>query len=77
MELVNDPNFEDDFKLFTVKPNGIYYVEAKNGQKSLLAVPAFFDKGFKASILPYINMKDPSFRKDPMEGKIMGTSDIH
>ena len=74
-ELVNDPNFEDDSKLFTVKPNGIYYVEAKNGQKNLLAVPDYFDRGFKASILPYINMKDPSFRKDPMEGKLMGISD--
>lgn len=78
-ELVNDPKFDEtcDFKLFTVKPNGIYYVEAKNGQKSLLAVPDYFDKGFKDSILPYINMKNPSFRKDPMEGKLRGTSDIH
>ena len=80
-ELTNDPKFEEAYdyahcKFFTVKPNGIYYVEAKNGQKSLLVVPDYFDKGFKASILPYINMKDPSFRKDPMEGKLMGHSDI-
>lgn len=80
-ELTNDPKFEEAYdyahcKFFTVKPNGIYYVEAKNGQKSFLVVPDYFDKGFKASILPYINMKDPSFRKDPMEGKLMGHSDI-
>lgn len=76
-ELLNDRNYEWDFKNFTVKPNGIYYVEAKNGQKSLLSVPDFFDQGFKTSILPYISMKDPSFRKDPMEGKIGGLSDLH
>ena len=80
-ELTNDPKFEEAYdyahpKFFTVKPNGIYYVEAKNGQKSLLVVPDYFDKGFKASILPYINIKDPSFRKDPMEGKLMGHSDL-
>lgn len=80
-ELTNDPKFEEAYdyahsKFFTVKPNGIYYVVAKNGQKSLLVVPDYFDKGFKASILPYINMKDPSFRKDPMEGKLKGYSDL-
>ena len=80
-ELTNDPKFEETYdyahsKFFTVKPNGIYYVVAKNGQKSLLVVPDYFDKGFKASILPYINIKDPSFRKDPMEGKLMGHSDL-
>lgn len=76
-DLVNEPNYEWDSKFFTVKPNGIYYVEAKNGQKSLLAVSDFFDQGFRDSILPYINIKDPSFRKDPMEGKIGGLTDLH
>ena len=80
-EIVNDLKFEEDYSnngkygFFTVKPNGIYYVEAKNGQKSLLVVPDFIDLGFKASILPYISMKDPSFRKDSMEGKLRGISD--
>ena len=80
-EIVNDLKFEEDYSnngkygFFTVKPNSIYYVEAKNGQKNLLVVPDYIDLGFKASILPYINMKDPSFRKDPMEGKLRGISD--
>lgn len=74
-DLLNDDNYEGDYKYFTVKPNGIYYVEAKNVRKNLITVPDFFDQGFKTSILPYINMKDPSFRKDPMEGKIGGITD--
>ena len=74
-DLLNDDNYEGDYKYFTVKPNGIYYVEAENVRKNLITVPDFFDQGFKTSILPYINMKDPSFRKDPMEGKIGGITD--
>lgn len=74
-ELVNDPNYDWDYKDFIVEPNGIYYVEAKNVRKNFITVPDYFDRGFRDSILPYINMKDPSFRKDPMEGKIGGITD--
>lgn len=69
----NDPSYSQDVeKFYTVKPDDIFYVETKDGKRKPLVVQDYFDKGFKTSILPYIQLKDPSYRKDPMEGKLDG-----
>ena len=69
----NDPSYSQYVeKFYTVKPDDIFYVETKDGKRKPLVVQDYFDKGFKTSILPYIQLKDPSYRKDPMEGKLDG-----
>jgi lipoprotein len=69
----NDPSYSQDVeKFYTVKPDDIFYIETKDGKRKPLVVQDYFDKGFKTSILPYIQLKDPSYRKDPMEGKLDG-----
>ena len=69
----NDPSYSQDLeKFYTVKPDDIFYIETKDGKRKPLVVQDYFDKGFKTSILPYIQLKDPSYRKDPMEGKLDG-----
>ena len=75
IEFTNDSSYEDkhDFgKYFMVKPEKIYYIRGSDGQKNFLTVPQYFEDGFKASILPYIELKDPSYRQDPMQGQVMG-----
>lgn len=69
----NDPSYSQDVeKFYTVKPDDIFYIETKDGKRKPLVVQDYFDKGFRTSILPYIQLKDPSYRKDPMEGKLDG-----
>ena len=69
----NDPSYSQDVeKFYTVKPDDIFYIETKDGKRKPLVVQDYFDKGFKTSILPYIQLKDPSYRKDPMDGKLDG-----
>lgn len=69
----NDPAYSQYVeKFYTVKPDDIFYVETKDGKRRPLVVQDYFDKGFRTSILPYIQLKDPSYRKDPMEGKLDG-----
>lgn len=69
----NDPSYSQYVeKFYTVKPDDIFYVETKDGKRRPLVVQDYFDKGFRTSILPYIQLKDPSYRKDPMEGKLDG-----
>ena len=62
-------------RYYAVKPGGVYYIQNNNGKKNLIAVPEYFEDGFKASILPYIKLTSPSFRKDPLEGKVLGSTD--
>lgn len=69
----NDPSYSQDVeKFYTVKPDDIFYIETKDRKRKPLVVQDYFDKGFRTSILPYIQLKDPSYRKDPMEGKLDG-----
>lgn len=71
----NDPAYSQYVeKFYTVKPDDIFYIETKDGKRRPLVVQDYFDKGFKTSILPYIQLKDPSYRKDPMEGKLDGNT---
>lgn len=71
----NDPSYSQNVeKFYTVKPDDIFYIETKDGKRRPLVVQDYFDKGFKTSILPYIQLKDPSYRKDPMEGKLDGNT---
>ena len=74
--LTNDPSYGEKHveKFYTVKPDDIFYVETKDGKRRPLVVPDYFDEGFRTSILPYIQLKDPSYRKDPMEGKLDGNT---
>lgn len=77
-ELTNDPKDDDDpnsDKQYVVKPGSFYYIDMPNGDKHFLTVPMYFEKAFKASILPYLKVKDPSFRVDPFEGQIGGTTE--
>lgn len=71
----NDPAYSQYVeKFYTVKPDDIFYIETKDGKRRPLVVQDYFDKGFRTSILPYIQLKDPSYRKDPMEGKLDGNT---
>lgn len=77
-ELTNDPKDDEDpnwDKQYVVKPGSIYYMDMPNGDKHFLTVPAYFEKAFKASILPYLKVKDPSFRVDPFEDQLGGTTE--
>lgn len=70
--------YEGDYsgdKLYIVKPEKIYYIYGSDGQKNFLAIHEFFPDVFKNVILPYTNLKDPSYVRDPFDGKIDGDTD--
>ena len=69
--------YESDYgegrdNLYVVKPEKIYYIYGSDGQKNFLAIHEFFPDVFQNVILPYINLKDPSYVRDPFDGKIEG-----
>ena len=48
------------------------YQEDDEPKRMPVAVPVYFDAGFRADVLPYLKLKNPSFRDDPLKDTNIG-----
>lgn len=52
---------------YVVNPDRYFYAVGEYNKKTLVCVPEYFDAGFKADVLPYLVLEEPSFREDPLK----------
>jgi hypothetical protein len=52
---------------FMVKTDDVFYMLNMSGTNSMVSVPDYFDQAYKDGVLPYIGLKDVSYREDPLK----------
>lgn len=60
---------------YVVNPDRYFYAVWEYGEynkRTLVCVPEYFDAGFKADVLPYLALEEPSFREDPLKDTDIG-----
>lgn len=77
-EFTGDKRYEEKHSktgCLVVNPDEYFYLNyEKDNEKNRMpvTVPEYFDAAFRADVLPYLNLKDPSFRDDPLKNTNIG-----
>lgn len=52
---------------YMVKTDDVFYMMNMSDNNSMVSVPDYFDQAYKNGVLPYIGLKDVSYREDPLK----------
>ena len=72
---VNDVHYKEKNETdhyYLVSPNKLFYVGNSAGETVLVTVPQYFGAGFDATVGRYIQLPEPSFVIDPLDGTNIG-----
>ena len=72
---VNDVHYKEKNETdhyYLVSPNKLFYIGNSAGETVLVTVPQYFGAGFDATVGRYIQLPEPSFVVDPLDGTNIG-----
>ena len=74
-DFVNDTRYKEKNEVdhfYSVSPNKIFYTINSAGKTVLVSVPQYFGAGFEATVGRYLQLSEPSFIVDPLDGSNIG-----
>ena len=74
-DFVNDTMYKEKNEVdhfYSVSPNKIFYTINSAGKTVLVSVPQYFGAGFEATVGRYLQLSEPSFIVDPLDGTNIG-----